>query len=212
MYVSELEVPLFRLADTCPQRERSEIAVFLGDVLAGHQPVLLLGHEVRPRIEGPAVLPLGARQVDLLRWVLTDELALHGCFQAAPKQVERVLDRLLAQSALRRGAVAVARSGALSEHLSEPIPHVYRPDRGNRPVDEDGCFDVPAPAAAIALDVLDARDLSVVHPPGTPAAQRVGLVVDQVAIGDLGQRGVEQGLRGLVRGAGLQAPAADAGR
>ncbi|XXX80057.1 hypothetical protein WMF30_14920 [Sorangium sp. So ce134] len=59
--VPELEVPLFRFASARPQGERREIAIFLRDVLAGHQPVLLLGHEVRPRIEGPAVLPLGAR-------------------------------------------------------------------------------------------------------------------------------------------------------
>ncbi|WP_237245270.1 MULTISPECIES: hypothetical protein [Sorangium] len=128
--------------------------------------------------------------MDLLRRVLTDELALDGCRQTAAEQVERVLDRLLAEPAFRRVAVPSARRGALSEHLCEPIAHVHRTDRGERPIDEGGRFDVPAPAAAVARDVLDARDLSVVHPPGAPAAQRVCLLVDQVALGDLSQCGV----------------------
>ncbi|KYF56077.1 hypothetical protein BE08_00710 [Sorangium cellulosum] len=62
--------------------------------------------------------------MDVLRWILTDELALDGSLQTASEQVERVLDRLLAEFALRRGAVATARRRALSEHLTEPVPYV----------------------------------------------------------------------------------------
>nr|WP_237245269.1 MULTISPECIES: hypothetical protein [Sorangium] len=61
VYVPELKVPLFRFANTGPQGERREVAIFLRDVLAGQQPLLLLRHEVRPRVERPAVLSLGAR-------------------------------------------------------------------------------------------------------------------------------------------------------
>ncbi|WP_437512329.1 hypothetical protein [Sorangium sp. So ce1099] len=128
--------------------------------------------------------------MDLLRWVLVDELALYGRSQAAPEQVERVLDRLLAEPAFRRSAVPSAGRGDLAEHLIEPLPHVHRTDRSNRPVDEHRRFDVSAPAAAVVLDVLDSRDLTIIHPSGAPAAQRLCLRVDQVAIGDLRERGV----------------------
>ncbi|WP_282419966.1 hypothetical protein [Polyangium sp. 15x6] len=203
--VREVLRPLLAFAHARPEGEGDEAAAFEGDRLARDERGLLLGGEVRPRVVGAGLLLL--RKADTAGGVRLEVARFDGGFEGASKEVQAVLRGVVGDFAILRLLVALPGCGLLPKEFASPLADVLRADRSDVPVCEIGRVDVPSPAGSVGLDVAVSAELALVQVAHAPRSKRQASGLGGVRLADLHERGFEQVLGFLVRGARAEARA-----